>query len=263
MKKLRQLPEILAEYRSATKKANLNLDAVQATTRAGFATAKRQAQDALPDIKAEFLARGLKNSIAAFVVGDEARSKEFARVAASAGGTFTVDARAVFEKIADLVGPSIGRTREFAQHQAALMDQALKTLAEDTGYTGRLEQVRFRTLRIVATRDDLVDYIRELSYASNGVTPTFIAAQNQILTQALTSEFTGRVLAVTILNAEPQDRKALGSMFTKVLEARVDDAEVIDERFARNVFEGGSKPKTAQAPVPKLPEQNTGANEQE
>lgn len=258
--KLRQLNEIMVAYRSASKKANLNLDSVQESTRAGFAMAKRQAQDALPNLRAEFLARALKNSIAAFAVGDEARAKEFAKVAAVAGGTFTIDARAAFEKMADLVGPSIGRTREFSQHQAALLDQGLKTLAEDTGYTGRLEQVRFRTLRIVKTRDDLVDYVRELCYASNGVTPTFIAAQNQILNQALTSEFTGKVLAVVVLNAEPQDRQALGSMFTKVLEARVDEVEVIDERFARNLFEGGSKPKTAQAPAPTLPEQNAGTN---
>ena len=263
MKKLRQLNEILADYKATFKRANLNLDAVQANTRSGFATAKRQAQDALPDLRAEFLARGLKNSIAAFVVGDENKGKEFAKVANTAGGTFTVDARATFEKMADLVAPSIGRTREFSQHQAALLDQALKTLAEETGYTGSLNQVRFRTLKIVKDRDALVDYIRELCYATNGVTPTFISAQNQILTQSLKSDFTGKVLAVTILNAEPKDRQALGSMFTKVLEVFVDEAEAIDERFARNSFEGGSKSKTTQAPAKTPPEQNAGAKEQE
>ena len=241
----RQLPEILKEYKETAKLAQTNLDAVPAATRPGFAVAIRQAQERLPSLKAEYLARELKNSVAAFAVGDEAKQVKFADVSREVGGTITVDARAAYEKMAKKVEPSIGRSREFSMYQSSLLDQALKELAEDTGYTGKFETVKFRQLKIVNTHEELVDYIRELVFASNGVTPAIIAAQNTILTESLKNDFTGKVLAVVVVNSEPIDRQAIGSMFTKTAEARVDEVEEVDERFARTVFEGKPKEKPA------------------
>lgn len=245
----RQLPEVLAAYKSAVKKANLDLDSVPQANRPAFGIAKRKATDDLPDLKGEYLARALKTSIAAFAVGSPEKAAEFAAVAAKAGGSLTVDANATYAKMADKIWPSLGRTREFSVHQAALLDQALKELALDTGYTGRFESIKIRKLKVVSDRDELVDYVRELVFASNGVTPAVVAAQNQILEQALKAEFAGRMLAVVVVNAEAIDRQAISSMFTRTVEARVDDAEQIDERFARNVFEGTPKPKAAPVPA--------------
>lgn len=257
----RQLPEILADYTSAKKKADRDLDSVPESTRAGFGIAKRKAAEAIPNLKAEYLTRALKSSIVAFAVGDEAKAKEFADVASKVGGAITVDARAPYEKIAQRIAPSLGRSKQFSVDQAHLLDQALKELAEDTGYLGKFESTKIRTLKVIANSDVLVDYVRELVFASNGVTPSVIAAQNQILNQALKAGFEGKVLAVVVLNAEPIDRQAISSMFTKVLEAKVNEAEAIDERFARNVFEGSSrKGATGQPPAG---EANQNQNSQE
>jgi hypothetical protein len=257
----RQLPEILAEYRSAKDKADRNLDSVPESTRPGFGIAKRKAQEAIPNLKAEYLTRLLKNSVAAFAVGDDGKARQFATVAAKVGGTITVDARAPYEKMADRIAPSIGRSKQFSVDQASLLDQALKELAQDTGYLGKFENTSFRTLKVIPDRDSLVDYIRELVTASNGLTPAIIAAQNQILNESLKVGFDGKTLAVVVINAEPIDRQAIASMFTKTLEARVDEAEAIDERFARLIFEGSTRRGTTGQPPAGEANQNNNSQE--
>lgn len=250
---MRTTEETLTQYKNAQKTAKLNLDSVPATTRAGFGIRIRQAEQALPELKREYLTRILNNSIAFFTRGSAEQAAKFAAAAAVAGSTFTVRADACYERLADRVEPSIGRTKQFSITQVNLVNQALKELMDDTGYPDKLSSVSLIDLRVMTTRAALVSYIRAIVVKANGCVPVAVAAQNSLLKQALDTDFSGKRLAVVVTGVDPVERTTLASMFGKVISVDLPDGQEIDEGFARKVFEKAMKPKTGKADKPTEP----------
>jgi hypothetical protein len=248
MNKPRTLSDVLTEYASAQKLAKQDLDSVPATTRSGFANRKREAQDRLPKLRIEYLTMILRNSAGFFLEGNDAETKAFTSFA-KANGAFEVDAAEIFEKLADKVMRSIGPRREFSITQIGLLDQALRELVEATGYKEKLKIPALRELRVVQTREHLVNYIRELVVGSNGGTPSRVAAQASLLDQTFKAKFADKRLIVVVRNATASDRAALAGLFTKMVTVDLDQAGEVTEKFVKDtVVEAltGRKP----APTP-------------
>jgi hypothetical protein len=71
---------------------------------------------------------------------------------------------------------------------------------------------------------------------------------------------------VVVRNTTSTDRSALMGLFTKVVRVDVDEADQIDEKFARNTIEGALRPaKPAVAPqkAEETPPQTNNQNTQE
>lgn len=247
---LRTLDDVLKEYDRATRLSKRDLDSVPETTRAGFGIQIRQAKDALPKLRIEYLTRILKNAFGFFVEGEDAeKTKAFVDIAV-ANGACSVDADALFQKLADEIQYSIGPTREFAVTQVSLLDHALKKLVEDTGYDGTLNRTTISELRVVKDRAKLVDYIRELVARHNGSTPVTVYAQRDIVDQAFKNKFTGRNLVVIVRNAAANNRAALGGLFRKVTTVDVDGIETVDEPTAEAIFRKGLETRAPQQEAP-------------
>jgi hypothetical protein len=249
MNKPRTLSDVLADYASADKLSKQDLEAVSQNTRAGFANRIRAAKDALPKLRIEYLTRILKNSAAFFVEGgDKLRVAEFKKHAV-ANGAFVVDAAAIFETLADKIQRSLGVTRQFSITQTGLLDQELRELVKATGYDEAPKHVAIRDLRVVPTRERLVDYIRELVVSSNGGTPSRVAAQAALLDQTLKAKFTDPRLIVVVENTSSLDRAALAGLFSKVIPIDLDDVDgEVDERFVKEFVVAsiqGRKPNDA------------------
>jgi hypothetical protein len=160
----------------------------------------------------------------------------------------------------------MGGKREFSVTQVGQLDTALKVLVAKTGYDGRLNRISISSLQVVPNREKLVNYIKELVIRTNGSTPSVVAAQDSLVNAAMKAKFTGKRLVVVVRNATSTDRSALMGLFTRVVKVNVDEAEVVDERFARDVIEGALKPaKPAVAPqkAEETPPQNNNQNTQE
>ncbi len=265
MSKLRTLEAVLTEYEKADRLSKRDLDSVPAATRAGHATVIREAKDKLPTLRIEYLNAILKNAVGFFVEGDPVKAETFAKISAE-NGAFSLNAATIFEVLADQIQGTMGGKREFSVTQVGQLDTALKTLVEKTGYKGSLTRTSISELRVVPTRKHLVDYIKELVTRTNGSTPSAVSVQDALVNQAMKARFAGKRLVAVVRNANLTDRAALMGMFARVVKVDVDEAEQIDEKFARNVIEGALKPaKPAAAPqkAGETPPQTNNQNTQE
>jgi hypothetical protein len=249
MQKLRPLDDVLTDYAKAEKLSKKNLDSVPEASRAGHATAIRQAKDKLPGLRVEYLTAILKNAVGFFPEGSPERASQFAAIA-SENGAFDIDAAAIFNALADEVQTTMGGKREFSVTQVGRLDQALKSLVEKAGYTGPLTRTTISKLQVVPNREKLVEYIRELVVRHNGSTASVVSAQSDLVAKAMKAGFNGKRLVAVVRNATSVDRAALAGLFTKVVKVDVDGDEPIDERFARDTIMGALKPaKPAVAPT--------------
>jgi len=265
MPKSRTLDEVLTEYTKADALSRKNLDSVPEATRAGHATAIRQAKDKLPTLRVEYLTAILKNAVGFFVEGDPVKAEKFSKIA-SESGAFDLNAVAIFEVLADQIQGTMGGKREFSVTQVGQLDRALKDLVEKTGYTGQLNRISISSLQVVPNRAKLVNYIKELVNRTNGSTPSVVSAQNDLVTKAMKAKFNGKRLVVVVRNATSTDRSALMGLFTKVVKVNVDEADQIDEKFARDTIIGAlrpAKPAVAPAKAEETPPQNQNQNTQE
>jgi hypothetical protein len=242
----RTLEEILKDYSQADKLSKQNPEAFPLNGRPGIEMRIRQSKDKLPKLRLEYLTKILKSSYGFFLEGlDDAKKVAFAKIAVD-NGAVTVDADAIYQKIADVVQPTMGRTREFSVTQVSLMDHTLKEVVEKTGYDGTLNRTVIGDMRVCKDRPRLVAYIRDLVARSNGSTPATVAAQSEIVSQALAREFSGKRLVVVVTNASAGNRAAIGGLFTKNTTVDVDAIEEVNEETAATIFrEGLGLTKTA------------------
>jgi len=235
----RMLSDILKDYQRADKTAKRSPEEVPLPGRPSVEIAVTRAKLALPKLRIEYLTRILKSSYGFFLEGeDKEKNDAFTKIAVE-NGAVVVDAGAIFEKIADVVQPTLGPSKEFSITQISLMDHTLQELVESTGFEGSLNRTQIKELRVVKDRERLVDYIRELVAASNASVPVTVTAQSDIVKQALAQEFDGRRLVVIVRNAAAGNRAALAGLFTKVKTVDLDQAEVVNEETAAVIFRDG------------------------
>ncbi len=248
MSKFRTLDDVLTDYAKADKKSKLNLDAVAPASRPGHAIAIREATAKLPTLRVEYLTGILKNAVGFFTEGDPAKAETFAKIS-SENGAFDLNAAAIFEVLADQIQVTMGGKREFSVTQVGQLDTALKTLVAKTGYEGPMNRISISDLRVVPTREKLVTYIKDLVTKTNGSTPSVVSLQDNLVNQALKQKFAGKRLVAVVRNASQSDRAGLMGLFSRVVKVNVDEADVIDEKFARYTIEGALRPaKPAVAP---------------
>ena len=253
MSKLPRTPEdVLKDYTRANRLSKRSVEEVPLPGRPAIEMQIRQSKENLPKLRMEYLKVILKSSYGFFLEGeDDAKKQKFVDIALE-NGVLLVDADAVFQKLADQVQYSIGPSREFSVTQVGLLDHALRELVEATGHDGVLNRTTISQLRIVKNREKLVDYIRELVANSNGAVPVVVAAQSEIIRQAIDREFAGKRLVVAVKRADAFNRVALAGLFTKNTTVNVDEAEEVNEAYVEEVIRAGLglKAKTAPAPVP-------------
>ncbi len=264
MSKPRTLDDVLADYEKAERLAKKNLDTVPAQSRVGWATTINQAKAKLPSLRMEYLTGILKNAVGFFTDGPADRAEQFSKIATE-NGVFEVNAVTIFEVLADQIQGTLGGKREFSVTQRGQLDTALRTLVEKTGYTGSLNRISQSDLRVVPTREKLVEYIKELIANSNGSTPSVVSAQDSLISQALKARFAGKTFVVVVRNTSSIDRAALAGLFTKVVRVDLDGVDEIDEKFARYTIEGALKPAKPVAPqrAGEEPQLNQNQNTQE
>lgn len=251
---VRTTKTILEDYKRVELISKRDLNMVDPRTRPGHEAAMRKARLDLPKMRIEYLSAISKKSFGFFVSGDAEKAQKFATIAAESGA-FTVNAAAIFDVLADRIQPSIGGRKEFSVTQVGLLDQGLRELVQKTGYSGTLNRVDIKSIRVVSNREQLVAYIRELVMRTNGTTPSAVFAQGEIIRQALAQDFTGQRMVVTVLNATNLDRTALSGLFTKTAMIDVDSVEAVNERFAKDSIMGVLNPGYVPATAPqKQPE---------
>jgi hypothetical protein len=234
----RTLDEILKDYKQTEKFSKQSSESFPLPGRPGIEVRIAQAKVKLPKLRLEYLTRILRSSFGFFLEGDETKGAAFAKIALD-NGAVLVDADEIFIKLADAIQYSIGPNKEFSITQTGLMDHALRELVEKTGYDGTLNRTQITDMRVVNTREKLVNYIRELVARNNGSTPVTVCAQSDIVAQALAKEFNGKRLVVVVKNASSNTRAPLAGLFTKSTNVDLDSIEDVNEETAATIFRDG------------------------
>lgn len=235
----RTLSDILTDYQKATKQAAKDLDAVPEATRPAHAVAIRAAKDALPRLRSEYFQRIMKNAYGFIVTGDEEKSKQFTQIAAESGA-IVIDGDALYNDLANRIQPTIGGRREFSVTQEGHLNEILRELVEATGHEGKLNRVSIKELRVIPTKERLVEYVRELVMRYNGTLPAQFRMQADITAQALLKGFAGKNLVVVIQGSSVNAPAA--NFFKRVTRVDVDAVDEVNEKFARDTIMGVLNP---------------------
>jgi len=235
----RTLSDILLDYQKATKLAAKDLDSVPEIVRPAHAVAIRGAKDSLPRLRHEYFERIMKNAYGFFVTGDEEKGEQFAKIAADSGA-IVIDGDAIFKDVANRIQPTIGGRREFSVTQESHLNEALRELVEATGHEGKMNRVSIKELRVIATKEALVEYVRELITRYNATTPVQFRMQADITAQALLKNFAGKNLVVVIRGSVTNAPAA--TFFKRVTKVDVDSVDEVNEKFARDTIMGVLKP---------------------
>ena len=93
---------------------------------------------------------------------------------------------------------------------------------------------------MVPTKDQLVEYVRELVTRFNSTVPAQFRMQADITAQALSKGFAGKNLIV-VITGDPTNVPA-ANFFKRVTKVDVDSVPEVDEKFARDTIMGVVNP---------------------
>ena len=117
--------EILKSLKENQKLADVDLENVPPTVRLGMDGAKRQAQDALEDLKKEYLQAIRANAIVVILQGDQEKQTAFADLSSHLAETLTLNCQGMYDSMAAALYPLVGSKGEFP---ASLMSDVIDAL---------------------------------------------------------------------------------------------------------------------------------------
>lgn len=259
--KNRKIEDIMDELKSVAVVASRDINILPFATRSAHQNAIRSAVEQLVDLRKEYDEKLFSNAYAVVVTGDEVKVEDFKAATDSIGGlTFNFDD--FYEILASAVEPSIGFQREFGINQAFIMMQKLENLLVNNGLEFSVKDPNITKSRVVPTRQDLVNYVREILTNAYGNTLTYLYVRANLLARAISVGHVKKALAVTFTGGSSDDLAAAAPLFKNMAQVDVTDAEV-DQAYAINTFNKLNKKKPKKAESHNETEENEKENENE
>jgi hypothetical protein len=235
----RTTEQLVADIKQNEQIAATQLEAKPAATRTAFQLAVADAKNALRGLKADYRRRILINAVG-FVVSGPKVAEFVATAKAVAPQIITLDAEKFWNDLAERIEPSFGASREFTVHQLGVLIQALREAALDAGVQADLPMPQLRDQLALPTRADVVSFLRDV-VGPVGEVLNSTALSNQLVDQALASDFTGTVLVAMVVNADNTSERELGAVFANRFEVATDVDTEVTEEFVTKVFDASKK----------------------
>lgn len=232
----RSTEAVLNDIEQVQQIANTDLEAVSWQTRGSWEVNVRQAKEQLDALTKEYRERILAGSVAIFVEGDAAKAAQFVEIGEAEANTITLDAGALYKKLAAVVEPALGTSREFTTHALSLLTVTIKNLKSDMGYR---EPVNARMHDIVHLRDheELVQYIRTLVREADGDNMNRLFMENELVQKALQIRYMSNTVPVVVLNATSEEGANLVSAFGKgTFVVPVGEGDEVNSEFVIKAF---------------------------
>lgn len=202
------LQSIMNEYTAQSAAAARNPEEYHYASRPGIEMAIRAAKDKVDALEKQYQAELLKNGVAIFLDGPQATAL------AAHAGVLAVDAEALYRRVAELVDPTLGSSRTFTANQASRALTELRNIGVEL-HIASMKQMDFGPAAEVPTLSDTLAIIRKgvRNALRDDLNRMYIEAA--LVRQALSLKFTGNSAPVFILNAIPEEREGLASLFGK------------------------------------------------
>jgi hypothetical protein len=239
------LENILNEIASYEEVIDLDLDSVRPQVRPGFESRKRDAKDNLPLLKAKYEREALSHSIGFFVDGTPEQVKSFSEVSAEEGGTITVSASAMYERLAKPSHAAMGGSREFTAGDMSLLVNELKEVMRELDIHD-IDSPSLTGLHVLHTFEDVVSFVRGMLLStqggSDGLNRKYV--QKSMLDTALKARHANTALPVVVVGATTADKDNLAPLFTKSVVVSIPEEQVVDSEYVISCFELSSPKKS-------------------
>lgn len=242
----RNLHKIIQDLEVTTIAAAVDLEALPQRVRPGAAIAKTDAEAKLKTLRGEYRDQVAPRVATIFLIGPEESQKKFAELSEAEGGTLTVDAAAIYTKMATDLEPTIGAQRQFGGTQVNHLIRSMEEIATVAG-AEYLPTPRLLEVSIVKTPEDTVTMVKHLIRTQIGDDLNRLWLESRIVSEALRLKYGEKVVPVVVLGASRQEILELGkSIFSGnsievKLGATVEQKDIIDAFAA---LKERLKPKT-------------------
>ena len=235
----RQLNQITKDIEETTKLAIMDLETAPAKTRAGLYIAKADSEKRLKELQEEYKTQLGPRVATIFVTGDRGGQEAFAKLSAAEGETLTVDAAAMYARMALDVEPTIGASRQFGGTQ---LNHLVRSL-EEVGRTAGVSLLPVPHLLEVLTAKTMYNtmlIIQDLIRTQVGDALNCRYIERQILDAALKSRYGEKVVPVVVLSALTASENAVlqPNVFGGIgITVKLAVDTKIDQDLVRKVFE--------------------------
>ncbi len=246
----RSLARILTDLKDASEDANRDLDNVPLRMLPSFQLRKRESQDALPGLKAEYRDKLLASAVGIFAFGPLDKQVEFAAHAQRSADCLVFDVDECYQKFATPVWESLGRSGEFSITQTMLLVGCIRQFAIENGMTGSLPSLGTRDDACLKSTKETLEYVKALIHAAMGDQLLTAFFANQIVDRAIAAEIVDPPLKVVVVNATNAQSKpdSMASYFRITRALNLDVETEVNESFAIGVVEKVLKRSEPKAP---------------
>lgn len=203
---MNELESSLKNYNETLSLANLSLDDVPNSVRSGREAQKRQAQAGLEDAKALY-ATNLKKSAFGMVIAGPGANK-FVDIAKEEAEVLTVDAMAMYRRIADRVAPAMGSNRDFGVSHYSTVIQELRVIAEELGIDSMPSPIWSEPVA-VGSAEGLLKHIQSMVESSVGLDLLALYVNRQMTNAGLVANSDKNTVPVLLTGLEVATAEAL------------------------------------------------------
>lgn len=226
-----RIETLLQQVHFFQQTANQDLTNADFRTRPGREAAKRDAEEALAGVLAEYEHELHRSLAGLFVTGPTEAVNEFSRIAAEEGPAAVVDVSAMYVQIASRVEAVMRGDRIFEPSQFATMLLAMTEFANSLdlrmvptpNYSGDVR---------LATFEDVVAHVRKVIRDKLGDSLNEVSLLRQATEQAISLGFAKDTFPVVLKNATPEEAEGMAGFFGgKTVNVTVDEAVTTETVF--------------------------------
>lgn len=200
MKTMKDLVEQIVE---TSKIANIDLEGWPRISLPSIMSTVVDAKARLEVLKVEYYELVSKATIGIFVFGSDGSDEVFATIAAAEGGTMTIHADALYQRMADLITPVIPDSKEFNINAFSKLAQGLAEVGRDLELKA-MDMPKFVPLK-VTNRAALVEHVRNTVRDALGDDLNRLYVSKEIQRKAFEMKFKGSALPVVIIGLGSAD----------------------------------------------------------
>lgn len=230
-----EIETALKEYTDNLALAELNLDDVPRSVRPGREAQKRTAQDALPDLRANYGKALTKAAFGLLVSGPG--SEEFGKIAAQEADAIVVDGAGLYRRLTDRVVQAMGSDRQFGVSHYSAVIQELRAVAMELNIHSMPSPIWSEPVNVGDDRG-LLNHVRGMVDSSVGLDLQALYLNRQITEAGIKGGFDKNTVPVIVTDTPPETADALGrKLFAEGRKLEVKTDSPVTKEFVLDTFE--------------------------
>jgi hypothetical protein len=230
---MRLVEEVLTDIKTYTEVANKDLGAISMAMQAGWQCAVREAKDKLVELRKEYDSAVSSRTVGLFVSGPEDKLEELGKLVKNENG-LTVNVSLMYEKIADRIWPSIGRTMMFGMQQFTILMDTLRQISIDLDVQD-VKPMGYKEV-CIQTKDDLVSHVRTLVREAVGDKLNAKLIKQTILNHCLNQQTAAKYILVLLKNSIDEEIYELSQSLNTYTKAKLTKDEELTRDSVTKMF---------------------------